>query len=307
MQRKVVAYVRRFLDERGFLEVETPILNLEPGGANARPFATHHNDLDQPMFLRVAPELYLKQLVVGGLNRVYEIGRQFRNEGVDATHNPEFTTCEFYWAYRDSEDLMAETEALLGGLVRALKGGAVVELTGRDGRRRSIDFSPPFRRVDYLRGIEEAGGFVVPRPLDSEVARMFLRERLRELGLPEPAPATTAKLLDKLCEHLVESRAEQPTFVVNHPAAVSPLAKAHRDDAELTERFELFVCGKELCNSFTELNDPTEQRRRFEAQARDRSLGDDESMSVDEGFLAALEYGLPPTVFSGNEFLSLSF
>lgn len=306
---RIINHVRRFLDERGFLEVETPMLNAQPGGANARPFATFHNDLALPMFMRVAPELYLKMLVVAGLDRVYEIGRQFRNEGIDLSHNPEFTTVEFYWAYRDYNDLISLTESLLSGLVSSLNDSAAsfnddevkkenrfkVRHSRRDGSEVWLNFEAPYPKLDFVESIEAAGGFEIPRPLDCESTRLFLADRCADLGVVCPAPQTVAKLLDKLCGHLVEDRIESPAFIVNHPKVLSPLAKAHRDHPELTERFELFAMGRELCNSFTELNDPVDQRERFEAQLRDKQLGDDESMEVDEAFLRALEHGLPPT------------
>lgn len=299
---KIINFIRRFFDERGFLEVETPILNTIPGGATARPFVSHHNELNLPMYMRIAPELYLKMLVVGGLDRVYEIGRLFRNEGIDLTHNPEFTTCEFYWAYKDYDDLMEITETLVSSMVKAIKG--TYKLTyhkgGYDKNGKGIDpvtvdFSPPFRRLKFVDTIEERGNFKIPRPLSSDEANKFLQDRCKDLEI-RCQPPTTPRLLDKLCDHYIESTInEKPTFITHHPTVMSPLAKQHRSEPEVTERFELFVMSKELCNAFTELNNPETQRERFRAQMEDRKKGDDEGMMIDEGYCTALDYGLPPT------------
>jgi lysyl-tRNA synthetase class 2 len=297
---KCINYIRRFLDIRNFLEVETPILNMIPGGATARPFETVHNELKMQMFMRIAPELYLKTLIVGGLDRVYEIGRQFRNEGMDMTHNPEFTTCEFYMAYADYNDLMDMTEEMLRGMVKEITGS--YKLTyhpnrGPDGPGEPIvvDFEPPFERIPMVAGIEERGGFKIP-PIDTDEARVFLDKKCKELEIDCSSPRSTARLLDKLVEHFIESSiCERPTFITDHPELMSPLAKYHRSSKGMTERFELFINGKELCNAYTELNNPRVQRERFAEQAQQKAAGDDEAQFMDENFCEAMEYGLPPT------------
>jgi len=248
------------------------------------------------MYLRIAPELYLKMLVVGGLDRVYEIGRQFRNEGIDMTHNPEFTTCEFYWAYKDYNDLMEQTELMISEMVKSIKGTyKVVYHDGPDSKEMEVDFTPPWKRFPMLATVEERGNFKIPRPLESEECNDFLKKKCAELEVECSPPQTTARLLDKLVEHFIESQIVNPAFITCHPTIMSPLAKYHRDDPELTERFELFVCGRELCNAYTELNNPVVQRERFTRQISDITAGDDEAMEHDEDFCVALEYGLPPT------------
>ena len=295
IRAKVINYIRRFLDMRGFLEVETPMMNMIAGGATAKPFITHHNDLNRDMFMRVAPELYLKMLVVGGLDRVYEIGRQFRNECIDQTHNPEFTTCEFYEAYADYNDLMENTEKMLSGMVKAITGGYVIQFNDLDGKEHSIDFTPPFKRVSMISGLEEATGLSIPKDLNSAEAKEYLKEACKKFEVECAPPQTTARLLDKLVGHFLEDNFINPTFLCDHPVIMSPLAKWNRNNPELTERFELFVAGKELCNAYTELNDPQVQRERFMGQMADKAAGDDEAQQHDESFCTALEYGLPPT------------
>ncbi|GJQ13869.1 hypothetical protein GpartN1_g5660.t1 [Galdieria partita] len=295
---RIIQFVRRFLNENGFLEVETPMMNTIAGGATAKPFVTFHNELDMKMFMRVAPELYLKMLVVGGLDRVYEIGKNFRNEGIDMTHNPEFTSCEFYAAYWDYQDLMNFTEKMLSSLVKELTGDYVVEYhpEGKDSPESvKIDFTPPFRRISMLDALEEYLSEKLPRPLDSADTHKRLVEICSERSVVCPEPKTTARMLDKLFGEFIEPQCIHPTFVCDHPEIMSPLAKYHRQISGLTERFELFVNGRELVNAYTELNNPSVQRQRFLESAKDKAGGDEEAMVHDEDFCVALEYGLPPT------------
>ncbi|NOY54646.1 MAG: lysine--tRNA ligase [Actinobacteria bacterium] len=281
-----VAALRDSFVRRGFVEVETPMLQSEAGGALARPFVTHHNALDIDMYLRIATELHLKRLVIGGMERVFELGRVFRNEGIDATHNPEFTTLEAYQAFADYHDVMDLMEGVLGAVAEAATGGAVIEYQGR-----TLDFTPPYRRVRLLDLVAEATGVEI----SFDRTREELADVCRQHGISVHPVWGKGKLIVELYERLVEPNLWEPTFVIDFPKETSPLAREHRDDPNLTERFELFAGGMELCNAFSELIDPVDQRARFEAQARAKAEGEEETHPVDEDFLRALEYGMPPT------------
>jgi lysyl-tRNA synthetase, class II len=287
LRAEATRYLRRYLDERGYLEVETPILQPLYGGASARPFVTHHHALDMPLYLRIADELYLKRLIVGGFERVYEIGHDFRNEGMDRTHNPEFTMLEFYQAWADYRDMMDLVEGMIAGVVAHCVGDLRLE---RDGT--VLDFTPPWPRVPFVDAVRDRTGLDLRTASDDQ-----LRAALEGAGLPADTTATFAggKLQDEMFRTFVEPTLVQPTFVVDHPIALSPLAKVHREDPALVERFELFVQGKELANAFSELNDPDDQRARFEDQARQRDAGDQETQPYDADYIRALEYGMPPT------------
>jgi lysyl-tRNA synthetase class 2 len=282
-----VSWIRRFLDERGFLEVETPVLQPLYGGAAARPFVTKHHALDVPLFLRIADELYLKRLLVGGLERVYEIGHDFRNEGLDRTHNPEFTMLEWYQAYADYNDVRQMCEELIQGLVK-LVAGEKMELE-RDGV--ALRFHGTFAATRFVEGIVAAGG---PNVLSASEVELKLALKHKGVGTEESREWTGGKLLDEVFKHFLEPTLIQPTFVLDYPLALSPLAKKHRKDPRLVERFEFFVMGREIANAFSELNDPDDQRARFEDQAAQRQAGNDEAQQFDADFLRALEYGMPP-------------
>jgi len=286
LRAKAVTFLRRFLDERGFLEVETPVLQPLYGGAAARPFVTHHHALDMPLYLRIADELYLKRLLVGGLERVYEIGHDFRNEGMDRTHNPEFTMLEVYQAYADYGDMMDLIEDMVSGLVEHCLGTKVIERYGT-----TLDFTPPFPRLPFLQAVQSKTGLNLRTAKDEEMRTVLLGAG----GDPEAVKLLSGgRLQDEVFKTFVEPHLVQPTFVVDYPKALSPLAKEHRSDPTLSERFELFVGARELANAFSELNDPDDQRRRFEDQVRQRAQGDEEAHSFDADYIRALEYGMPP-------------
>ena len=282
---KITNTIRSFFNDRGYLEVETPILQPIPGGAAARPFVTHHNALNIPLYLRIANELYLKRLIVGGFDGVYEFAKDFRNEGMDKTHNPEFTVMELYVAYKDYHWMMNTTEALLEEVAVAANGSSAVQVG-----ENSIDFKAPYPRVPILEAIKEHTGIDV-----SEMDETALRETAKKLGLEVDDTMGKGKLIDELFGELCEHHYIQPTFITDYPKEMSPLTKAHRSKPGLTERFELMVNGKELSNAYTELNDPIDQRERFEDQMSLSEKGDDEAMFIDQDFLRALEYGMPPT------------
>ncbi|KAI5166659.1 lysyl-tRNA synthetase, class II [Nematocida sp. AWRm78] len=303
-RNKIISFIRKFLDSKDFMEVETPMMHIIPGGAAAKPFTTKLNEMNMDLSLRISPELHLKTLLIGGIPRVYEIGRQFRNEGIDATHNPEFTTCEFYMSYADYNDVLQITEEMLSQMVMEIFGTKIIEYTaqgnadgsdGADAKKIRIDFTTPFKRVDILGELSKKLGVEITGDiLETEEGRVLLDDLCRKNNIRCNNPRTTSRLLDKLVGEYLESECNNPTFLMNHPKIMSPLAKEHRSRKNITERFELFILGKEVCNAYTELNDPFDQRRRFEQQAQDKSAGDDEAQEIDEDFCTAMEYGLPP-------------
>ncbi|CEG41258.1 lysine-trna ligase [Plasmopara halstedii] len=297
---KVIQGIRRYLEDRDFIEVETPMLYAAAGGAAAQPFVTNSRALGKDLYLRIAPELFLKQLVIGGFDRVFEIGKVFRNEGIDATHNPEFTMCEFYQAYADYNMLMDTAQEMISSIVKDVTGSFKIQYPldevneGACNAIVEIDFTPPFKRLSILETLEDCIGEKLP-DVNSSDSIPALLELCKRHNVECAKPHTCTRLMDKLIGHFIEPKCINPTFLYDHPTCMSPLAKAHRNKENVTERFELFVAGKELCNAYTELNDPSDQRQRFAAQQVDQQRGDNEAHQKDDEFCTALEYGLPPT------------
>ncbi len=288
---KIVREFRNFMEEHGFIEVETPMMQPLAGGAAARPFVTHHNALDMELYLRIAPELYLKRLIVGGLEKVFEINRSFRNEGTDTTHNPEFTMCEFYWAYSTFRDLMDLTEELFDRIANAVCGGTSIVY-----QEQEINLARgTWERITFLDSLQKYGGHAPAFYNDIEAVKTYLLSR----GEKNIEGAGIGKLQSMIFDLDVESKLIQPTFVYFYPAEISPLARRNSDNPDLTDRFELFVAGREMANAFSELNDPVDQRQRFEAQMEAKEAGDDEANPLDDDYLRALEYGMPPTAGEG--------
>lgn len=284
LRSRILSAIRSFLDSRGFIEVETPMMHPIAGGAAARPFVTYHNALDMPLYLRIAPELYLKRLLVGGFENIYEINRNFRNEGVSAKHNPEFTMLELYQAYADYEDMMNLTQELICWVADRVLGTRVIPQNGF-----TVDLTPPWPRITMLEAVRRYAGVDL-----TGVSAAEARELARAAGVEVPPDASWGLVLSEIFEKVVEARLVQPTFVVDYPVETSPLAKRKAEAPELTYRFELFICGREIANAFSELNDPLDQRQRFLEQMRRREAGDEEAHMMDEDFLQALEYGMPP-------------
>jgi lysyl-tRNA synthetase class 2 len=286
---KIISTIRKFFDERGFVEVETPILQPQYGGAFARPFITHHNALDVDLYLRIADEVYLKRLIVGGFDGVYEISKDFRNEGMDRAHNPEFTMLELYVAYRDYLWMMEVVEQMIAGVAVAINGSTKVRCGGHE-----IDFAPPWKRITMYDAIAQYTGKHLRGKTEND-----LRRTARELHI-DIAPADgVGRIIDEIFSERVEQHLIQPTFITDYPEEMSPLAKRHRTEEGLVERFEAICNGQEICNAFSELNDPIDQRARFDEQMRRRAMGDEETQPLDEDFLRALEYGMPPTAGLG--------
>lgn len=291
LRSKIISYIRRFFEDRGFLDVETPMLQAIPGGAAARPFETHHNALDMPMFMRVAPELYLKRLVVGGFEKVFEINRNFRNEGVSTRHNPEFTMLEFYMSYADYNDLMDITEELLHGLARDVVGQTQIEYQGD-----SYDFASKFERISVFDSILHYNPELTAADIDNIESARKVAEKL---NIPLKESYGLGKIQIEIFEKTVEHRLMNPTFITEYPTEVSPLARRSDDNDFITERFEFFVGGREIANGFSELNDAEDQAERFRQQVAEKDAGDDEAMHYDADYIRALEHGLPPTAGEG--------
>lgn len=286
-----IDFIRNYLKSKGFIEVETPMMHAIPGGATARPFITHHNTLDMDLFLRVAPELYLKRLVVGGMEKIFEINRSFRNEGLSTKHNPEFTMLEFYQAYADYEDMMDLTEDLLKKLAIAITGNQIVNYQGDD-----YDLARPFKRMTLKESLLEFNHNIDAADLNHLGTTKIIADKL---GISVQQEDGLGKLQFKIFEKTVEARLMQPTFITAYPTEVSPLARANDDDPSITDRFEFFIAGKEIANGFSELNDPDEQRKRFLKQLEDKTTGDSEAIYFDEDYIIALEYGMPPAAGQG--------
>lgn len=291
MRSEIIASIRGFLHDRRFLEVETPMMQAIPGGATARPFITHHNSLDMQLYLRVAPELYLKRLVVGGMEKVFEINRNFRNEGLSTRHNPEFTMLEFYEAYADYKDLMALTEELIGHLLQQVIGGAIITYQGEQ-----LDFTAPFKRLTLKQSIVEFNPEISLAELSEQESACAVAARY---GIPLRDDYGLGKVQTEIFEKTVEGRLQQPTFITEYPAEVSPLARRNDDDPFVTDRFEFFAAGREIANGFSELNDPDDQAARFRAQVEALASGDNEAMHFDADYIEALEHGMPPTAGEG--------
>lgn len=290
IRSRIIAGIRTFLIDRGFLEVETPMMHPVPGGATAKPFVTHHNALGVDLYLRIAPELYLKRLIVGGFPRVFEINRNFRNEGISTIHNPEFTMLEFYVSYADFQDLITLTEELISGLAQLIHGKTVIPYQGKE-----IVLTPPWRRWSYHQAILEVNN-LNPSVFHDREQALAAAERL---NVPVDPEASLFTIVNELFEETVEPKLQQPTFITDYPIEISPLARRKDTEPNLTDRFELYIAGREIANAFSELNDPLDQRERFESQAAQREAGDEEAHLVDEDFLRALEFGMPPTAGEG--------
>ena len=290
MRSRLISSIRSFMTDRRFLEVETPMMQPIAGGATAKPFETFHNALNLPLFLRIAPELYLKRLVIGGMDKVFEINRNFRNEGISIQHNPEFSMMEFYQAYATYEDLMVLTEELFSALALEFKGKLTFSYQGE-----SVDLTPPWKRISFLESLVEIGK-IEPRILNDPEEAIQLARSLGADLKPTDGPG---KALTKIFEQLIEPQLRQPTFVTGYPLEVSPLAKRSKEDPNLTDRFELFINGREIANGFTELNDPLDQKERFLNQMKAKEAGDEEAQAIDWDYILALEYGLPPTAGEG--------
>jgi lysyl-tRNA synthetase class 2 len=290
MRSRIIAGIRTFLIERGFLEVETPMMHPIPGGAAAKPFVTHHNALGVDLYLRIAPELYLKRLIVGGFPRVFEINRNFRNEGISTIHNPEFTMLEFYVSFADYQDLIRLTEDMISSLAQQLLGKTEIEYQGK-----IINLTPPWRRWSYHQAIVEVNGLNPAVVTD----RAEALAAAKHLHVPVDPQWPLFNIINEIFEETVEANLEQPTFITDYPMEISPLARRKDTNPNLTDRFELYIAGREIANAFSELNDPLDQRERFESQAAQRAAGDEEAHAVDEDFLRALEYGMPPTAGEG--------
>jgi len=297
-KNKIIKFIRNYLDELNFMEVQTPILCPLYGGANAKPFVTYYNEFKTDFYLRIAPELYLKQLIVGGFEKVYELGPQFRNESINYSHNPEFLSLELYSAYSDYNHMLKLGEDMISSLVKEVCGDYKIKISQEENelnKETEIDFTPPFKRIDMISELEKKTNCIFPTDFYTGEANKFLSDLCEKYAVECGHPRTTARLIDKLVGHFIEPECINPTFVMNHPVIMSPLAKSHREKPHLTERFELFVNGFELCNAYTELNDPIIQRKTFEDQMNTKKQGDSESMPIDETFINSLEVGLPPT------------